>query len=321
MKKIISVALTTVLVGSLSFGTAFASFTDVDDSQKVAIDLLKDRGIVSGIDKLHFAPKGKITYAQSVQMIVKGLDFNLDTMRFIKQPLASDTYTNVSNDSWYANAFVIAKYSGLEIPADVNPNAVITREQFGDLLVRALEKKGSFPTVKMFIQFNDEAQITPDLQGSLQRMVLYKIAELDKKGNFEPKGEVTRGQAATWVYNTVRFLETHEAAPAPTPAPTEQVTVKIDKISDDVNKVTLSRGEKPNAGYGIVINSIRFAQDGHAVVTYSMVEPDPDKMYAEMLTEAKAETYISSKYTVTSEPSFEGIKGQVTTESLPEANR
>jgi hypothetical protein len=302
MKKIISVALTTVLVGSLSFGTAFASFTDVDDSQKEAINILKDRGIVNGIDKLHFAPKGKITYAQSVQMIVKGLDFNLDLMRFVKQPLASDTYTNISNDSWYANAFVIAKYSGLEIPQDVNPNAVITREQFGDLLVRALEKKGSFPTIKMFIQFNDEAKITPELQGSLQRMVLYKIAELDKNGNFDPKGEVTRGQAATWVYNTVRFLETHEAEPAPTPAPTEEITVKVDRISDDVNKITLSRGEKPNAGYGIAINSIRFEQDNKAVITYSLVQPDPDKMYADVITEAKVETYVSAKYTAVAEP-------------------
>jgi hypothetical protein len=301
MKKMISVALTTVLVGSLSFGTAFA-FTDVDDSQKEAITVLKDRGIVSGIDSEHFAPKGKLTYAQSVQMIVKGLDLNMDLLRFIKEPLATDTYTNIPNKAWYANAFIIAHYSGLEIPKDVNPNAIITREQFGNLLVRALEKKGDFPLVKMFIQFNDEAQITPELQGSLQRMVLYKIAELDKKGNFNPKAEVTRGQAAAWVYNTVRFLDNHTSIPAPTPAPTEEIAVKVEKVSEDVNKIILSRGEKPNPGYGIEINSIRFEQDGKAVITYKLVEPDPDKMYAEVITEAKVETFISSKYTAVAEP-------------------
>lgn len=304
MKKIITVALTTVLVGSLSFGTAFASFTDVDDSQKEAINVLKDRGIVSGIDSQHFAPKGKITYAQTVQMIVKGLDFNLDTMRFIKAPLASDFYTNVGNKAWYAEAFIIAQYSGLAIPKDVNPNAVITREQFGDLLVRALEKKGSFPTVKMFIQFNDEAQINPELQGSLQRMVLYRIAELDKASNFAPKAEVTRGQAAAWVYNTVQFLENHQSVPAPTPAPTEEVKVTVEKISDDVNKVVLSRGEKSNAGYGVEINGISFGADGKAIITYTLVEPDPDKMYAQVITEAKAETFLSAKYTAVAEPAM-----------------
>jgi hypothetical protein len=302
MKKIISVALTTVLVGSLSFGTAFASFTDIDDSQKEAIKVLQDRGIVNGMDSKHFAPKGKITYAQSVQMIVKGLDLNLDLLRFIKAPLASDFYKNVNDKSWYADAFIIAQYSGLEISKDVNPNAIITREQFGDLLVRALEKKGQFPTVKMFIQFKDEAQINPELQGSLQRMVLYKIAELDKNGNFAPKGEVTRGQAATWVYNTIQFLKNHQSTPAPTPAPTDEVKVTIEKISDAVKKVVLSRGDKPNAGYGIEINSIRFDANNKAVISYTLVEPSPDQMYAEVITEAKVETFLSAKYTATAEP-------------------
>lgn len=297
MKKMITVALTTLLVGSLSLGTAFA-FTDIDDSQKKAITILKDRGIVSGIDSQHFAPKGKITYAQSIQMVVKGLNFNLDRMRFIKQPLASDFYTNVANKAWYADAFIIAQYSGLAIPKDVNPNAMITREQFGDLLVRALEKKGNFPLVKMFIQFNDEAKITPELQGSLQRMVLYKIAELDKNGNFDPKAEVTRGQAATWVYNTVQFLDNHNSAPAPT----DEVAITVEKVSDAVNKVVLSRGEKPNAGYVIKINSIRFEADNKAVISYTLIEPDPDKMYAQVITEAKAETFVSAKYTAVAEP-------------------
>lgn len=297
MKKMITVALITLLVGSLSLGTAFA-FTDIDDSQKKAITILKDRGIVSGIDSQHFAPKGKITYAQSIQMVVKGLNFNLDRMRFIKQPLASDFYTNVANKAWYADAFIIAQYSGLAIPKDVNPNAMITREQFGDLLVRALEKKGNFPLVKMFIQFNDEAKITPELQGSLQRMVLYKIAELDKNGNFDPKAEVTRGQAATWVYNTVQFLDNHNSAPAPT----DEVAITVEKVSDAVNKVVLSRGEKPNAGYGIKINSIRFEADNKAVISYTLIEPDPDKMYAQVITEAKAETFVSAKYTAVAEP-------------------
>jgi hypothetical protein len=303
MKKLVTLALTILLLSSLTFSTAFA-FNDVDDGQKEAVSALKDRGIVNGMDKEHFVPKGNISYAQSMQMIVKGLGLNMDLLRFIKQPLATDTYTNIPNDAWYANAFIIAHFSGLEIPKDVNPNAIITREQFGDLLVRALEKKGSFPLVKMFIQFKDEDQITPELQGSLQRLVLYKIAELDKNGKFYPKRELTRGEAANWLYNTIRFLEAHPQQPAPTPepAPTEEVAVSVEKVSDEVNKVTLSRGEKSNAGYGIEINSIRFEQDGQAIVTYTLSDPKPDMMYAQVITIPKAETFVSSKYKVAAEP-------------------
>jgi hypothetical protein len=303
MKRILSLTLTSLLLCSLTFGTAFA-FSDVDAGQKEAVSALKDRGIVNGIDSKHFAPKGKISYAASVQMIVKGLDLNMDLLRFIKQPLATDIYTKIPNNAWYADAFIIAHYNGLEIPKDVNPNAIITREQFGDLLVRALEKKGEFPLVKMFIEFKDADQITSNYQGTLQRLVLYKIAALDKDGKFYPKRELTRGEAATWVYNAIKVLDTQIQKPVPTPAPAENITVSVEKVNDDVNKVTLSRGEKPNAGYGIEINNIRFDKNGKAVVSYTLVEPQPDMMYAQVITLVKAETFVSSKYTVTAEPTL-----------------
>jgi hypothetical protein len=297
MKKVAALTIASLLISSMSFTTAFA-FTDLDEGQKEAVMALKDRGIVSGIDNDHFAPKGKISYAQSIQMIVKGLDLNMDFMRFAKQPEASDIYSNIPNSAWYANAFIIAHYNGLEIPKDINPNATITREQFGDLLVRALEKKGNFPLVKMFIQISDEDQIIPEYQGSLQRMLLYKIAELDSNGQFSPKRELTRGEAASWVYNGVRVLADHTNKPTAE----KQVTVTVEKVNDDVNKVTLSRGEKPNNGYGIEINNVQFGKDGQAVITYTLIDPKPDMMYADVITEPKASTYVSSQFKAIVEP-------------------
>ncbi|NRF91336.1 S-layer homology domain-containing protein [Paenibacillus frigoriresistens] len=297
MKKIAAITLITALVSSLTFSSAFA-FTDVEEGQAAAISALQERGIVSGIDKDHFVPKGKISYAQTVQMIVKGMNLNMDTLRFFKQPLASDIYTNIPNDAWYADAFIIAHYNGMNIPKDVNPNATITREQFGEMLARALEKKGNFPLVKMFIPIKDEAQITPEFQGALQRLLLYKIAELDKDGMFNPKAELTRGQAAGWVYNAIRVLDTHIHKPAPI----EDVTVTVEKVTDDVNKVTLSRGQKPNSGYSIAIQNVRFDQNGQAVISYTLQDPKPDTMYAEVITEAKAVTYVSSAYKAVVEP-------------------
>ncbi|MDQ0876281.1 hypothetical protein QFZ77_004940 [Paenibacillus sp. V4I3] len=297
MKKIAALTLTTALVSSLTFSSAFA-FTDVEEGQAAAISALQERGIVSGIDKDHFVPKGKISYAQTVQMIVKGMNLNMDTLRFIKQPLASDTFTNIPNDAWYAEAFIIAHYNGMNIPKDVNPNATITREQFGEMLVRALEKKGNFPLVKMFIPIKDEDQITPEYQGALQRLLLYKIAVLDNNGKFNPKAELTRGEAAGWIFNAIRVLETHIQKPAPI----EEVSVTVEKVTDDVNKVTLSRGQKPNSGYSITIQNVRFDQNGQAVISYTLQDPKPDTMYADVITEAKAVTYVSSAYKAVAEP-------------------
>ncbi|OCT13638.1 hypothetical protein A8709_18790 [Paenibacillus pectinilyticus] len=75
-----------------------------------------------------------------------------------------------------------------------------------------------------------------------------------------------------------------------------EITVTIDKINDDVNKVTLSRGQKLNAGYGMDINTIHFESNGQAVITYTLRNPQPDEAYAEVITEAKVVTYLSSKY-------------------------
>jgi hypothetical protein len=297
MKKLAAITLSSVLLGFLTFNTAFA-FSDVEGGQAEAISALQSRGVVSGIDNEHFVPKGNISYAQSVQIIVKGLNLNLDLLRFVKQPLASDMYSNIPNDAWYADAFIIAHYNGLEIPKDVNPNATITREQFGNMLVQALEKKGNFPLVKMFIDIHDADQITPEFQGALQRMLLYKITELDKDGKLNPKAEMTRGEAATWVYNASKVVAVHSQKPAPT----EQVVLTVEKVNDDVNKVTLSRGSKPSTGYGIEITDIRFDQDGKAVITYALRDPRPDSMNATVITEPKAVTYISSKYEAVAEP-------------------
>lgn len=150
----------------------------------------------------------------------------------------------------------------------------------------------------MFILIKDEDQITLDYQGTLQRLLLYKITTLDKDGKFNPKSELTRGEAASWLYNAIRVLEANTQKPAST----EEVAVKVEKVNDEVNKVTLSRGDKPNSGYGIEVNEIQFSEDGQAVIKYTLLDPKPDMMYAQVITEAKTVTYISTKYKVSAEP-------------------
>lgn len=303
MKKIAAFTMTAMLVGSLSFGTAFA-FQDLESENRDAVLALKNRGVVSGVDSQHFVPRGKISMAESIQLLVKGFGLNIDNMRFIKQPLASDFYTNAEDDAWYAEALVIAHYNGLELPKDMNPHAAITREQFGELLVRTLEKQGNYPLIKMFITIQDGDQITPEYQGALQRMLLYRIAELDQNGRFNPKGELTRGQAAVWLHKALTFMDAH----AEQPADAEHVEVKVEKVGEGLNRITLSRGEKPHAGYGIAINSIRFTGEDTALVTYTLLNPEPGMSYAEVITTPQASTYIDAKYQVTAEPEVLAIK-------------
>jgi hypothetical protein len=107
-----------------------------------------------------------------------------------------------------------------------------------------------------------------------------------------PKQAITRAEAAVWLHKTMKFVEAHK-----TPAPEEeQVSVKVDKVNDEVNKITLSWGKKPNAGYSIRIESIRFHTDGTADICYVLTNPSPDGMYAQVITEPTATTYLAAGY-------------------------
>ncbi|TVY01899.1 S-layer homology domain-containing protein [Paenibacillus cremeus] len=297
MKKWITAVSAATLFCSLMSGTVFA-FSDVDGDQKEPIMALKDRGIVSGIDGQRYVPMGKVSYGQSINLIVKGLGLNIDNIKFVKKPLASDYFTNIPDDAWYAQAFIIAHLNGLPIPKDIDANGTITREQFADLLIHAIDTKGSFPVVKMLVLLADQDQIDQQAGYSVQRVILHNIMKLGEDRKFYPKQEMSRGEAAVWVFNAIRFIESHQQKPDPQ----EQVTVTVEKVNDEVNKVILSRGQKPTAGYDIAITGIRFEQEGRAVISYMVTDPKLDSMNAQVVTEPKAETYVSSKYKPVAEP-------------------
>jgi hypothetical protein len=75
----------------------------------------------------------------------------------------------------------------------------------------------------------------------------------------------------------------------------EEIKVSVDKVNDAVNKVTLSIGQKPNAGYDIQIVRIDF-KDEYALITYHLTAPEDGKNYADVITEPKAVTYLASDY-------------------------
>ncbi|MGO4107838.1 S-layer homology domain-containing protein [Paenibacillus sp. YAF4_2] len=202
-----------VLFGSLS-GQAFAAdsgFKDIaNSSSRVQIEALQELGIVKGVSTSEFHPEESLTGAQGIELIVRTMQLSLAAIDFKQAPTAEGFFTNVKNDAWYAESFVIAHYNGLDIPADIDPSKPLTREQFTHYLVQALEKTGQYPLIKMYINILDEKDITVDYQGTIQRALLYKIAKLDEEGNFHPQEIVDRGEAAAMLYDAHQFVETHK---------------------------------------------------------------------------------------------------------------
>jgi len=260
---------------------------------------------VSAMDGGKSEPNRQLTIAEAVTLIVEKFELSLAHMTFIKVPEATDYFTGIANDASYAEAFVIAHLNGLPLDKDVNPNDKITKEQFAHLVQHAVDSKGEFAYIMLFILIADEDDINPEYMGSVQKMLISGFMSLDKDGKFHPKRPVYRNYAIDVIDRALEFVR-EQSGWAPVPAPEEdelsgEARIKVEKVTEEVNKVTVSR-VVPHPGYGLRIDRIEFTPDMTAIIYYTVTDPDPDMMYPQVISEAYAETYVSSQYTPEAKP-------------------
>lgn len=291
-KPLFMIAIIAILAFSL--GQTVLAFSDVSkDPNADKINALKEQGVLSGYADGAFKPGESLNYASAVAMIVKGLDLNIDHVRFIRMPLASDNHPNLKDDAWYSQAFVIADFYDLEIPKDVKVTDKITKEQFAHHLFKAMMTKGDFAFIEIFMEVNDKDEVGSEYMNSIQKLLISDIVTLDKELNFYPKQEITRGVAAAWLHDGMKFVkEVPPIEPEPE-LPSFDMELSVDAVNEDVNKVTVT-AQMPHPGYGLKISSISFEGD-KAVIHMEVLLPDPDMMYPQVITEAKVSTYVDAK--------------------------
>jgi len=307
MYKKFKVMVIFVLMLSLVFGSVAFAFQDVsEDSIGEKIMKLKERNIINGLNETEFAPDQKLTYAQAIQLMVKGFDLNIEHMEFVQEPKASDYFVNVADNAWYASAFIAAHYNEIDIPKSVDPGKTVTREEFTHLLSQSLHSQAEFVTILIWMIIEDETEINKEFMNSIQFMLITNIMTLDEDNYFYPHDSLTRSEAAVYLFDSIVFLEEHGLDPGeifPTEPVDPTVSMTIEEVNPEINKVIIDWGEKPNAGYQLTIDSIQFHHESkEAIIYYNLHEPLPDHMYAEVITYPGAETYISSEYAVSISP-------------------
>lgn len=216
--KIIALSAAALMMLSVT-GNVFAADTDFKDldsvSAKDKIIALQNKGVINGTASGIFSPDITITAAQSIQLFVRAFDLNLDAVRFIKEPKATDYFKKAKDDAWYAQSLIIGSVRGLDFPADIDPDRSLTREEYTYYLVKATENYGQLPMIKLVpVEITDEDQMTAEYSGAIQRALKYGIVKLDADGKFNPKGKLSRAEAAEQLYNALEYLKAH-------PAPTE----------------------------------------------------------------------------------------------------
>jgi len=283
------------------FSVNASAFDDIpqDDEERDKVLKLQELGVISGIGGLFQGDK-ELTYAEGIQMIVKGMDLNLSAFLFIKAPEAKDSFDRVPEDAWYTKSFIIAAVHGLQLDRSLDPNAVMTREEFAHHLLTALDKTGSYPFTKKLFILEDEADVNPDFMHSIQLLLNGGIISLDEDGRFRPKQPITRKEAAVMLYDAMQFKNNHESQPALEEENAgSEVTFEVTEVNEEINKVTVLWGEQPNPGYGISISSIHFVDEYEtAVIYYRLSYPDPDRFYPQVIVYPEDETYVSSAYKV-----------------------
>ncbi|MFD0588001.1 S-layer homology domain-containing protein [Paenibacillus sp. GCM10027627] len=291
-KSWLTIALSIILLFTL--GQSAMAFSDVSGNPHAdKINALKEKGILGGYAGDKFKPGDSLTYASGISIIVKGLDLNLNHVRFVKQPKATDHHPNLKDDAWYSQAFVIADFYGLDIPTNVKANDKLTKEQFAQHLFKAISAKGDYAFIKIYVPFQDEKEVNGAYMDSIQKLLISKIAALDSKNYFYPKKAITRGEAAAWLHDAIEFVETTKPIEPQPEFPYEQ-KLTVEAVNKDINKVTIS-ATVPHPGYGLRIVSVQF--DGtQAIIHTEPVLPDPDKMYPQVITEIKVSTYVDSAF-------------------------
>ncbi|HEY2493057.1 MAG TPA: S-layer homology domain-containing protein [Paenibacillus sp.] len=210
--KTLVTSVTVASILSLSFGgplfAAMKDFADIDKTAgKEKIIALHDQGIINGITATEFRPDLTLNNAQGIQLITKGLQLNLAAIDFVKIPEASDLFSNIKDNAWFAEAFINAFYNDIDIPKNIDPSKPMTKEQFTYFLIRGVERIGNLPKINIVpAKIADEKDITASYQGAIQRSLTWKINTLTNEDKFKPTNEISRAEAAVMLYNAIEFL-------------------------------------------------------------------------------------------------------------------
>lgn len=287
-KNKLKIAAAVLMSSSLLLASSASAFSDVKGKDSTITEALQKKGIVQGISKDKFAPRNKLTGAEGMYMIVKALGLQEKDNTSSKKQLQI-------KQPWYSQVKEIAEDHGIKLPEKFSWTSEITKEQFAYLLDQAINATGNYPLIKIYIEVKDADQGNVLYSGSIQRLLVMKIAELDDNGKFYPTATMTRIEAARMVFNAVQFVEKHKELEE---QQNNRVSFSVTKVNDQINKVVLTRYEQPHPGYGIRVSKVEFTKDNKAIVHYELLSPDPDMMYPQVITDSQTETYVPSEYSI-----------------------
>ncbi|MDN4605947.1 S8 family serine peptidase [Sporosarcina sp. F6_3S_P_2] len=168
------------------------------------INQLAKKGIIQGKTATEFGTNAQITRAELAVLLARALDLPL------KQYEGKFGDVNASKKWAFAGVEAAARAGIVNGTTDgkFNPDAPIKREEIAAMVMRSIlyQDKAKLEGIKLPIHFNDHGSI-----GSFAIESVYKAAAIGvikgNNGNFNPKNNATRAEAAVMLYRGLNVLE------------------------------------------------------------------------------------------------------------------
>lgn len=229
MKKyLIPIALLLVVAVLFTATWAAAPFGDVSEGDWYAasVDYVYEKGLMNGITETTFEPNSTMTRAMLVTVLgrMKGVDVT---------NYESAPFTDVPDGLWFTPYVAWAAENGVVngMPDNTfHPLDNVTRQDAACMIARyirtldaELEESGS-------TDFPDAAEIAPYALESVSFMSRTGLIRGDNHGNFNPRNNITRAEAATILMRLDQKLaeaeepSTEETTEPSTEEPTEPST-------------------------------------------------------------------------------------------------
>lgn len=182
------------------------------------VNLLDQLGIMRGTGtneqgQTVFSPGSLVTRAQIAQVLTNTFKLDYGQIQFIKQPVASDFFRDVDNNSWYADAVVLCAINDIFYTREgynFEPDGNITRIETANAIYSCFNaKKISIPMVMMMPAYSD----TQDLCGDdLKAMVFVNNTGImkGKDQHFRPNDQLTRAELAAVITRCIDLISLDE---------------------------------------------------------------------------------------------------------------
>ncbi|MBR4890380.1 MAG: S-layer homology domain-containing protein [Clostridia bacterium] len=165
-----------------------------------AITYLAERGIVNGRSEDKFAPNDTLTREELVKLVVealsnKGKDVTCD-------------FDDVAENRWSYPYIATAEHLGIVTGVDsnsFNPAGKMTREDLAVIIYRAYKLTGQ-KVNNTSNKFADKSKISSYAQEAVGALTNLGIVNGMGNNTFEPKGIVTRAQAAKVIYELLTVI-------------------------------------------------------------------------------------------------------------------